>query len=172
MKCQRCQREATFHITELTGGEPVELHLCPQHAQEYLNPASSALTAPGNLATALAQHMAQQMGLGQTAQELEQLDQQTCPVCGITFHEFRSRGRLGCPYDYMAFENQLDPLILNIHGEGTHVGKVPRRSARASEKRTQLIRLRREMTDAVAEEDYERASRLRDEIRRIEESEV
>lgn len=168
MKCERCQREATFHITELTGGDLVELHLCPQHAQEYLAPASSGLLAPANVAAAIAQHM----GLAQTAQELEQLDQQTCPVCGISFHEFRSRGRLGCPHDYIAFEQQLDPLIVNIHGEGTHVGKVPKRSAKGSEKRTQLIRLRREMTEAVAEEDYERASRLRDEIRRIEESEA
>lgn len=166
-KCQRCQRDATFHITEATEGEPVVLDLCLQHAQEYLQPGSSAVVLPANVAAAIAQ----QMGLGQTAQELEQLDQQTCPVCGITFHEFRSRGRLGCPHDYIAFESQLDPLILNIHGESTHVGKVPKRSARGSEKRTQLIRLRREMTEAVAEEDYERASRLRDEIRRIEESE-
>lgn len=168
MKCQRCKRDATFHITEVTGSEAVELHLCQQHAQEYLSPVSGALVTPASVAAAIAQ----QMGLGQTAQELEQLDQQTCPVCGISFHEFRSRGRLGCPHDYIAFENQLDPLILNIHGESTHVGKVPKRSAKGSEKRTQLIRLRREMTEAVAEEDYERASRLRDEIRRIEESEV
>lgn len=168
MKCHRCQREATFHITELTGSEPVELHLCPQHAQEYLNPASGGLMTAASVAAAIAQ----KMGLSQTAQELEQLDQQTCPVCGISFHEFRSRGRLGCPHDYIAFESQLDPLILNIHGESTHVGKVPQRSAKGSEKRTQLIRLRREMTEAVAEEDYERAGRLRDEIRRIEESEA
>jgi len=36
--------------------------------------------------------------------------------------------------------------------------------------RTQLIRLRREMKEAITEEDYERASELRDEIRHIEDS--
>jgi protein-arginine kinase activator protein McsA len=34
--------------------------------------------------------------------------------------------------------------------------------------RTQLIRLRREMKEAVAEENYERASQLRDQIQRLE----
>ena len=29
-------KPATFHITELTGDEPHELHLCEEHAREYL----------------------------------------------------------------------------------------------------------------------------------------
>jgi protein arginine kinase activator len=99
---------------------------------------------------------------------LSRLDQQTCPVCGISFYEFRNQGRLGCPYDYVGFQKQLDPLILNIHGETEHVGKSPKRSAGGGQRRTQLIRLRREMKDAVTQEDYERASQLRDQIRRIE----
>ena len=104
------------------------------------------------------------------AEELAQLDQQKCPVCGITFHDFRSQGRLGCPHDYIAFEAQLEPLLLNIHGENEHIGKIPKRCPQGSEKRTQLIRLRREMADAVTEENYERAKELRDEIQHIESS--
>ncbi|MGO8751569.1 MAG: UvrB/UvrC motif-containing protein [Thermoguttaceae bacterium] len=171
MKCQKCDRPATFHITELTGGKPQELHLCAEHAQEYLAQPNSEPAAASSMAAAIAQQVAQQMAVGQTAEELAKLDQQACPVCGITFHEFRSQGRLGCPNDYVAFETQLEPLILNIHGENEHVGKTPKRAPRGSEKRTQLIRLRREMTEAVSGENYERASKLRDEIRRIEESE-
>jgi len=171
MKCQKCDKPATFHITELTGGKPLELHLCEEHAREYLTSSSNETSTTSSMAAALAQQMAQQMAVGQTAEELAKLDQQVCPVCGITFHEFRNQGRLGCPHDYLAFEAQLEPLILNIHGENEHVGKVPKRSSKGSEKRTQLIRLRREMSEAVAEEKYERASELRDEIRRIEISE-
>jgi protein arginine kinase activator len=168
MKCQKCDKPATFHITELTGGEAQELHLCEDHAREYLTQSGDEPASATSMAAALAQQMASQMVVGQTAEELERLDQRACPVCGITFYEFRSRGRLGCPHDYVAFEQQLEPLILNIHGEAEHTGKTPKRCPGGSATRTQLIRLRREMKEAVAAEQYERASELRDTIRRIE----
>jgi protein arginine kinase activator len=163
MKCQQCDKQATFHITELTGGKPQELHLCEDHARQYLTSSSNEQAASGGIAA-----LAQQMAIGQTAEELKRLDEQACPVCGITFFEFRSQGRLGCPHDYVCFHTQLEPLIVNIHGESEHVGKRPRRPATGSEQRTQLIRLRREMKEAIDEEHYERASQLRDEIQRIE----
>ncbi len=168
MKCQQCDKLATYHITELTGGKPQELHLCEDHARQYLSSSSGEPSGVGGVAAALAQQMVQQMAIGQTAEELANLNQQACPVCGITFFEFRSQGRLGCPHDYTAFKTQLEPLILNIHGEGEHVGKRPRHSPADSERRTQLIRLRREMKEAIENEKYERASELRDEIRGIE----
>ncbi|MBN2476414.1 MAG: UvrB/UvrC motif-containing protein [Pirellulales bacterium] len=171
MKCQKCDKQATFHITELTGGKPQELHLCEDHAREYLTSSGAEPTNTSSMAAALAQQVAQQMAVGQTAEELAELDQQSCPVCGITFYQFRSQGRLGCPHDYVCFQPQLEPLILNIHGESEHKGKSPRRAA-GSAKRTQLIRLRREMKEAIEEEDYERASQLRDQIRETEKEEL
>ena len=99
---------------------------------------------------------------------LARLDQVSCPVCGITFLEFRKQGRLGCPHDYVCFADELEPLLANIHGETHHVGKVPKHGRNGAEQQTQLIRLRRELKEAVAEEQYEKASTLRDEIRKIE----
>src|SRR3989304_1021719 len=110
MKCQQCDKPATFHITELTGGKPEELHLCEDHARDYLTQSSGEPTTATSMAAALAQQMAQQMAVGQTAEELAQLDQRACPVCGITFFEFRNQGRLGCPPDYVCFGPQLAPL--------------------------------------------------------------
>jgi len=164
MKCQHCEKPATFHITELTGDEPDELHLCAEHAQNYLTPTAEHEESSPTLAGVLAQ----QLKLGQTAEELARLDQQVCPVCGITFHEFRHAGRLGCPHDYVCFEEELEPLIANIHGETKHIGKRPRRGGKSVDRQMELIRLGREMKDAVEQEDYERASELRDEIHRTE----
>lgn len=164
MKCQKCDKTATFHITELTGGKPQELHLCQEHAHEYLTQTEAEPTGAASLAGALAQ----QLAVGQTAEELARLDKRSCPVCGITFFEFRNQGRLGCPNDYTCFQKELTPLILNIHGESEHVGKRPRRAAVDTSRQTDLIRLRREMKEAIGQEDYERASKLRDDIRRIE----
>ena len=164
MKCQKCDKPATFHITELTGGKPHELHLCEDHAKEYLTENEPSQGAAPSLAGALAH----QLAVGQTAEELARLDQQACPICGITFFEFRNQGRLGCPHDYVCFQKELDPLIMNIHGESEHAGKLPHRSQGNTDRQTDLIRLRRELKEAVQGEKYERASEIRDEIKQIE----
>ena len=165
MKCKKCEKPATFHITEITSGKPAELHLCEDCARDYLTQPDPETPPTGS---GLAGALAQQMALGQTTEELDKLNQQSCPVCGITFYEFRNQGRLGCPHDYVVFWNELEPLILNIHGETKHVGKTPRRSPVDSDQRTKLIQLRREMKEAINDEDYERASEIRDKIRQIE----
>lgn len=161
MKCQKCEKLATFHITELTGGKPQELHLCEECARSYLTESEPEEPASANL-------LKQQLAVGQTVEELARLDQKACPVCGITFYEFRNQGRLGCPHDYVCFEEELEPLLVNIHGETRHLGKRPTASPADTERHTQLIRLRRELKDAINAEQYEQASKLRDEIREIE----
>jgi len=165
MKCQECEKPSTFHITEITESGFQEIHLCEDHAKNYL--AQSSGPAPV-AAASLAGALAHQLKLGQTAEELARLDQEACPVCGITFYEFRSQGRLGCPNDYICFSEQLEPLLVNIHGATEHVGKSPRRSAAVSQQQTDLIRLRREMKVAVEREHYEQASQLRDQISEVE----
>ena len=129
MKCQQCDKQAVFHITELETGAVRELHLCEDHARVYLNQAEGGAAAseageeaeaPGGTAGPL--------GVGQTADELAALDQKACDMCGITFFEFRNQGRLGCPHDYVQFAKELEPLIANIHGATEHTGRRPRRA--------------------------------------------
>jgi protein arginine kinase activator len=165
MKCQQCEKPATFHITELTGQQPQELHLCESCAKTYLMQEGGSTPVAPTLANVLAK----QLQLGKAAEELAKLDQRSCPVCGITFYEFRNQGRLGCPHDYIHFEKELTPLIANIHGESRHVGKRPRGHEAGTDEQSDLIRLRREMKEAVEKEDYELASKVRDQIRQLEE---
>src|SRR5206468_6213777 len=154
----------TFHITELEGGKHTELHLCEEHARQYLTQGEGEPGGAQSIGSALAQHLA----VGQTAEELARLDQRSCPVCGITFYEFRNQGRLGCPHDYVYFEKELTPLIANIHGEAQHAGKRPRGHEGGTDEQTELIRLRREMEEAKQKEHYERAAKIRDQIRDLE----
>lgn len=167
MKCQKCDKQAAFHITDLTGEDVSSVHLCPACAKEYLEPDQQKTEEASTLVSLLSK----QLNIGQTADQLAELDQRKCPICGISFFEFRKIGRLGCPHDYSFFGEELEPLILNIHGETEHCGKVPKHSKVGTEAQTQLIRLRREMNEAAQKENYERASKLRDEIRRLEQGE-
>ena len=164
MKCLKCDKYATFHITELTGSKPVELHLCEEHAQQYLSETSEQSGVTGELASTLAE----ELSLTNVVENLQDVDQQVCPVCGITFFEFRNKGWLGCPFDYTCFNEQLGVLIENIHGERTHVGKIPSHGEDRGNRRTELIKLRREMDEAIAIEDYERAQVLKTRIQEIE----
>jgi len=173
MKCQQCDKPAVFHITELETGEVRELHLCEDHARSYLNQSEAAEAAGeeqqdgGGLTGPLS--------VGQTADELAVLDKKACPMCGITFFEFRNQGRLGCPHDYVHFEKELEPLIANIHGASEHTGRRPERSPadgaalpEGTEELTGVIGLRRSMQEAITHEDYEKAREDRDAIRGIE----
>lgn len=167
-KCKHCEKPATFHITELTEPDgPSMLHFCEEHARVYLSQESTE--APAN---ALAGMLAKQLKLEQTAEELAELDRKTCPMCGITFAEFRQAGRLGCAYDYVCFQEDLEPLLTNIHGTKTHRGKRPTRSMGSPDRQHELIQLRREMQEAIGTEDYEKAGELRDKIREIEEADA
>lgn len=165
LKCQKCDRQATFHITDLIDGQPKELHLCEDCAQNFLTPSEEDTS---DVMPAMAGLLAQHLAVGETADQLARLDQMRCPVCSITFLEFRKQGRLGCPHDYEFFADELEPLLMNIHDQTHHIGKVPKRCPKGADQQTQLIRLRREMKEAISSENYERASQIRDEVRAIE----
>ena len=57
MQCQQCEKTATFHITELAAGKPQELHLCEDHAREYLQTTDQEQAAAPSLAGVLAHKM-------------------------------------------------------------------------------------------------------------------
>ena len=165
MKCQKCAKSATYHITDLdpvTPGKYHEFHLCDEHARQHLTPleeASEGLSA-GDLAKAL---IGGKAGAGQP-REASPADKQVCPLCQISFHEFRNSGRLGCPNDYLAFNRGLLPLLRRSHdGVTRHVGKVPKRPA--GPESADALRLRAQLRQAVSREEYEEAARLRDQLR-------
>ena len=164
MKCQRCAKPATYHITDIDRGKPREYHFCDEHARSHLAPSEEA---PSDMAVGeLAKKLITAAPGG--AREPSPADKQSCPLCQITFLDFRNSGRLGCPHDYEVFRDELMPLLENIHDETRHSGKVPRRAPHNSQQQTTLIQLRNDLKRTIAAEDYEAAARLRDQIKEIE----
>jgi protein arginine kinase activator len=97
----------------------------------------------------------------------------TCEHCGMTWAEFRQSGLLGCEHDYAFYDKELTPLLQRAHEGGTHhLGKVPSRCGGAGvpvKRRFDVTKLRKELARAIETEDYERAAKLRDQIRQAEE---
>jgi len=159
MKCQRCPKQATLHITEVLGEDRFEeVHLCDDCAKKYLYaPQQKNPTATS--------------GEGEAEGEEETPAGLRCPECGISFLEFRNHGRFGCPHDYDAFKSDLLPLLESVHGETRHAGKAPRRAPRTKTAQSELTQLRQRLQTLVAEENYEEAARVRDQIKQLEEAE-
>lgn len=156
MTCQRCQDEATVHLTETVDGQRRKLDLCATCARKAGvplpdKPPSLALDAV--VQTLIIAHVGELVG------EMADL---SCPECHLKYMEFRARGRLGCPHDYALFVRGLLPLIQRIHGATRHVGKVARVRPEARER----LQLRAQLRDAIACEDYELAAKLRDQLRK------
>ncbi len=143
------------------------VHLCEDHAKEFFEAGDSVPATK-----ALSDLLSKQLQLEQAVKEIAAIDKKKCPMCGITFSEFRKGGRLGCPYDYVVFEEDLVPLLLNIHGSHEHTGKVPVHGGGNPERQFRLKRLRQELQRAVDAEDYEKAGRVRDRIRGVEAGEL
>lgn len=161
-KCRQCSKPATLHITEIREGEVHELHLCENCAQEYLE------TSETQEATNQIAKLAASLEEVADESELDDLDKLVCPSCGISFREFRSQGRLGCPHCYSAFREELLPLLENIHNADQHCGKFPKRAPDSSQRQYELIKMRNELRIAVEEENYEAAAELRDRINNVE----
>ena len=162
MKCDNCNKTATVHLTEIKGGKKIEKHLCEQcAAQNEGLPVKSHMPINELLTNFVMAHSGMQK-----EQAL------TCEHCGVTWTEFRQNGLLGCAHDYTVFERELTPLLKRAHEDQTHhVGKVPTRRGGTGvpvKRQVDLTKLRRELQKAVEAEDYERAAKLRDQIRQAE----
>ncbi len=107
------------------------------------------------------------LGLG-AAQELEKnVAVQRCPSCGFTQADFKKTGRLGCARCYETFSDGLDSLLRTMHKSSLHIGKIPTRLYKHLQFDAQLKTLRDGLQKAIAEENYEQAAQLRDQIHQL-----
>ena len=108
------------------------------------------------------------LGIG-AAEEIERgAPTQKCPVCGFTQADFKKTGRLGCSVCYATFAEGLNTLLKAMHKGTEHVGKLPQRAHRAVELSDRMRSLTENLQKAVAEENYETAASLRDQIKQLE----
>jgi len=162
--CQECgQRPATFHMTHVINDQATEVHLCEQCAREH-GEFDFLLEPKFSLHHLLAGLLEQHAG----AWALKSRTQKACPGCGLTYADFARTGLLGCARCYETFAGALEPVVRRVHGHTRHVGKAP--VGREVPVAARIQQLRRRLQQAVAEERYEEAARLRDEIRQLEAS--
>jgi protein arginine kinase activator len=97
----------------------------------------------------------------------------SCEACGTTLGDFRNKGLLGCPSCYNFFENEIEELLLNVHGSSQHKGKKYRHQALPKEPssgKEELAKLENKLDAAIKNEEFERAALLRDTIHGLKDS--
>ena len=164
MVCELCkQSQATVHLTEIINDQMSELHLCEACANQKGAQVESHFGL-ADLLSGLADY-------GKTS-EPEEVSTKACASCGMTYDDFRKVGRLGCADCYATFKRSLGSLLKRIHGSPIHVGKSPARLIKPSKiAKSEFLELKRKLEKAIAEEAFEEAARLRDQIRRVEHQE-
>ena len=120
-----------------------------------------------------------------------------CPTCGITSAQFTKSGFLGCPDCYEVFSDYIDPMFQRTQMGSKHVGRQAGKPSRINipatkeeeaptftqvetkadelellpeaekAKRMLIMEKERLLKQAVKEENYTEAAKLRDEIQAI-----
>ncbi len=163
--CEKCSKPSTVHLTEISGGNRTEIHLCDACAQEAGYIQQTHVPINELLNQFLKAHA--QVADTQVA---------SCPDCGMTWQAFKDSGLLGCPKDYEFFEAQLKGVVERAQQDANHhTGKTPLRVVGAVPqedpvklRQAELNKLRKELARAVETESYEAAAKLRDQIKTIE----
>lgn len=167
MLCEICQqREATIHTKHIVNGASSEHHLCSECAakqQPNMFPKMTEFFPSGFFEDQGFSHWLQPMFQGGTAAKTQFKHQEisACPHCSMTWEEFQKNGLLGCPTCYEHFGEVLPAMLRRLHGATEHVGKKPHKMVPLTEKE----KLEQAMQQAIKEENFEEAAKLRDAIK-------
>lgn len=162
MICNICgTKEATIHLTEITNGQMVEVHICESCAEEkgtefktYFNFGDLLASVPG---------------LEELIASSGKKTALVCKACGMVYEEFGKNGRLGCAQCYEAFRKPLAAVVKQVQRSGYHVGKKPSKIEKSVRSVHDLRQLQERLRKSIEAEAFEDAARLRDEIRQLEE---
>ena len=161
MTCQRCHiKQATVHMQQIVNGEKSEVHLCADCASAQADiQLSFDNFFQGFLNSFLSQQMQSAPSQAASAAAVK------CQGCGLSYPQFKSVGRLGCAQCYDTFRRELSAIFKNVQGSGVHQGKFPKNFGAALIRERRVENLKAALARAIANEAYEEAARLRDDIR-------
>jgi len=159
MLCDLCHKHiATVHLTEIINDKIAEMHICQACAKTKTEEIKDQLNISDFLGG---------LAVAGTAERKEESSLK-CVSCGLTYADFKKKGRLGCGNCYIVFKQMLLPLLKRIHGSTHHVGKSPLHKEERISREANIKELKNRLERAIQLEEYEEAARLRDELKSLE----
>lgn len=182
MLCDNCgKREANVRYSENINGRKKELHLCEECSQK-LGIGNMDLNMPIDFSSFFG-GLLEDFGTTDFMPLFNEVKALKCENCGYTFEDIVNTGRLGCGNCYSVFEERLDPIIKKIQGSNTHIGrsgkiidnkigkKFDEKKDETKEDVSKLDKLQNELKQAIKDERYEDAAKIRDEIKKLKDKE-
>ena len=173
MICEKCKkRDATVFYEQTVNGKSRSYSLCGECAKEMKQNGELMIDTDWNggffgaspFGALSDNFFSGFFGLPETVRTSKKL----CPLCHASCENFRTSGKAGCPSCYETFAAELEATLRSIHGNTKHVGKAPAKHKKKQDGKNQLEALREQLAQAIKQEDFENAARLRDEIRKLE----
>ena len=162
--CDECgARPANIHLTTIVDGEKKDFNLC----SECLARKKELSLDFGAIASRLSQMIRQKQEKAAAPENETPIPDISCAQCGTTYAQFRAAGHLGCAQCYEAFRQPLSEWMKRTYGASKHVGRASGGVTCAVSRRMELEKLRRRQKRAIADEAYEEAALLRDQIRAL-----
>ena len=163
MICEHCkQRHANMTITQVQNGTKLERHYCDVCAAQIHPFSFDAQEEP----ISLHELVSNWFGNAVKPQAEPKKQPLSCPTCGFTYRQFLKVGKFGCPTCYDTFREQLPGVLQRIQADVKHVGAEQKPNA-ALKVQEQIAQLKEQMQQAIAQEQFEDAAKLRDEIRAL-----
>lgn len=163
MDCQRCrQRKGQIQVTRLVEGILQEIYLCDECLREEMKVQQDSPQTANHMLTAILD------AVNHSALQVNMIRTTSCSQCGMTFGMYREIGKMGCSKCYQTFADRLEPVLVNWHGHGTHVGKKPVYASENIEQKAALQKLHKALKAAIQAEAFEEAALLRDQIMALE----
>lgn len=161
MKCNKSF--ATVKLTRIVKGRVEELNLCQSCAAEISPYQKKLAGAQANLDSILAGLLANEKEKKRTTDV-----DITCRGCGLPFATYRESLFLGCAECYDSFGEYLLADLRKFHGSTRHQGKVPKRFQSRITMQRDIRQIRKQMEEAIEQDNFELAAQLRDKIKSLE----
>ena len=161
MICDKCKKNnATTIYKQTINGNTTVMHLCSECAAKY-----GGFNFPANFFGT--DDLFSQLLFPAYVKNSPDTSKR-CPSCGKSFDEIISSGKVGCSNCYLTFENELSPSISKIHGNAEHSGKLPKGAGEKAQKAHKLDSLKKQLQQAIQNEEFEQAAKIRDQIKAME----
>ena len=170
MLCEKCNKNiANVYLKNNINGNITESHLCSSCAGElYGQNYKSLFNLNSDFESdILSLFNFNKATLPSTSASDLITKNNKCPMCGLTFSDIIQSGKAGCGKCYEMFKNEFEPNVIRIHGTARHTGKIPKSMSNQITARRKIEELNIKLKKMVAEQNFEEAAVIRDEINKI-----